>query len=1099
MLKKRAEAVAPREQPIPRRPVGEAVPLSFNQEILWVLDQLMPGGTAYNVPRATRLFGKLDVAALKRALDTIVARHEALRTTYKDVGGTPIQVINPEAPVDLRITDLLCLSDAERAAEAQRLLVQGARYRFDLSRDQMLRADLLKLSEQEHILLLVTHHIASDGWSKALLFREFAALYDAFARGLSSPLPEVPLQYADFALFQRGLFQGGVLDEQLAYWKKKLAGAPAMIDLPLDHPRPPVQSYRGLRQALLIPRPLVDALRALSQKEGATLFMVLLAAFQTLLFRYTHQEDIVVGTPIAGRNRKDIEGIIGLFTNTLVMRTDFSNNPTFREMMKRVREVALGAYDHQDLPFEKLVMELKPDRTLSHAPLFQVMFVLQNNPTAERQPEGLSMTPIKIERGSAKFDLLLSLTEHAEGLTGSLEYATDLFEAATMTRLRGHFRTLLEAIVKNPDEKVASLPLLTEGERHQLLAEWNQTKADYPSDKCLHEMVEAQVVRTPLATAVIAADGQTLTYRELNERANQLAHFIRRRGVGPEIKVGICVERSLEMVVGLLGILKAGGACLPLDPAYPKDRQSLMIEEGAVHVLLTQARLAPALPPSRAEIIFLDTDSETIEKESTENPVSGVKPENIGYVLFTSGSTGKPKGVLLHHLGLVNTCAGVIDGYGYKQTDRILQFASVSFDVHIEEIFPSFMVGATVLFRNDEMIASTTYFSRWIKEHGITVIDLPTAYWHEWVRDLATSGHALPEALCTVIVGGEQASMPAYAAWVKVPGGRRVRWLNTVAPTECTVVSTIYEGDPHQGEIPAELPIGRPMGNVTCYVLDPNQNPVPIGVSGEWVIGGRGVARGYLHRPEQTAAAFIRDPWSDAPGARLYRTGDRARYLPDGNIVLMGRLDHQVKIRGFRIELGEIETVLGQHPAVGQNIVIARDDEPGQKRLVAYVVFREGQSAGVSSLKSFLKEKLPEYMVPSAFVVLEALPMTENGKVFRKALPAPERSGFASEGEFVAPRTPVEEILTQIWAEVLGIPRVGVFDNFFDLGGHSLLATRVVSRVRDAFEIELPLRRLFEMPTVDGLAIAVIEGLAERSLSEETGSDLAAAEFSYTP
>lgn len=1095
MMKKRADPADAGQQPIPRRPPEPMAPLSFGQEILWVLDRLVPGNTAYNVPRATRLIGELNVPALQKALNTIVARHEVLRTIYKDVAGTPFQIVQPDAEVRLQITDLQALSDAARDAEAQRILLEGARYSFDLSRDLMLRACLLKLSEQEHLFLLLTHHIASDGWSKGLLFRELIALYDAFAQGKASPLPDLPLQYGDFAVWQRRIFQGKVLDQQIAYWRDKLTGAPALIDLPLDHPRPPALSYRGLRQAFLIQRPVMEALRALAQKEGATLFMVLLAAFQTLLFRYTHQEDVVVGTPIAGRNRKDIEDIIGFFTNTLVMRTDFSNHPSFRQVIGRVREVALGAYDHQDLPFEKLVLELKPERALSHAPLFQVMFVLQNQPAEERQLEGLSMSPLKIERGNAKFDLLLSLTERPEGLSGSLEYATDLFDAATITRLRGNFQTLLEAIIKNPDEKVTSLALLTEGERHQLLIAWNQTQSTYPSDRCLHQLFEEQAARTPSAVAVIDADGQRLTYGALNARANQLARFLKARGVGPEIKVGICASRSLEMVVALLGVLKAGGACLPLEPAYPRDRLALMIEDGAVRVLLTQARIEAALPPNQAEIVVLDAGWDAIAKESEENLARAGKPDDIAYVLFTSGSTGKPKGVLLHHRGLVNFISAASVRYGLGAEDRVLQFASMSFDAHIEEIFTSLMVGATLLLRNDEMIASTVYFSRWIKEHEVSVLDLPTAYWHEWVRELEASGEALPRGLRAVIVGGEQAQPAAYAAWLKAPGARHVRWFNTVAPTECTVVTAVYEPDPEQGELPAEIPIGRPLPNTTCYVLDAELSPVPIGVAGEWVIGGVGVSRGYLNQPSLTAAAFLRSPFSDTPGARLYRTGDRARYLQDGNIVLMGRLDHQVKLRGFRVELGEIEAVLDQHPAVAQSVVLAREDSPGQKRLVAYVVQKEGQSASASGLKGFLKEKLPEYMVPAAFLLLAALPMTANGKIDRKALPAPDRAGFDAGGELVPPRTPVEELLAQMWVEVLGVPRVGVFDNFFDLGGHSLLATRVISRIRDAFEIELPLRRIFEAPTIEGLAIAVIEALAERSTPEEPGASCSAAEF----
>ncbi len=1081
MLKERAKDDHLGNRPIPKRAAGAATPLSFNQEILWILDRLLPGGTAYNVPRIIRLVGDLRVDALERALDTIVARHEVIRTTYRDIDGTPVQIINPPAPVAIRLADLSGLAADVREAEAQRLLVEATRHSFDLAHELMLRAEVIRMGAADHFLLLLTHHIASDGWSRGVLFHELCLLYDAFCRGDPNPLPDLPLQYADFANWQRSLSAGDVLNKQVAYWKGRLAGAPALIELPLDHPRPLVQSFAGQHQSVLIPRHLADALIALGQREGATLFMVCLAAFQTLLHRYTAQDDIAVGSPIAGRYRKEIEGLIGFFTNTLVMRTNFSGQPTFREILARVRETALGAYDHQDLPFEKLVMELKPERTLAHAPLFQVMFVLQNQPRAERQPEGLVMTPVKVDRGNSKFDLMLSLTEHPEGLAGSVEYASDLFEPATMARLCGHFLTLVESIVANPDAKVASLAILTEGERHQLVSAFNQTKVDHPTDRCLHHLIEEQVERSPEAIAVIAPDGGQLTYRALNARANQLAHHLRGIGVGPEVKVGIAVRRSLDMVVGLLGILKAGGACVPLDPAYPEDRLRLMIEEADLPVLVTQETLVNALPASRAVKVRLDADWPAIGTGSEENPAPSARPLDLGYVLFTSGSTGKPKGVLLHHRGLVNFCCGAVAAYGYTAADRVLQFATISFDAHVEEIYPSLMVGATLLLRDDEMISSVAHFSRWAKEHDVTVLDLPTAYWHEWVRDLAATGQSPSARLRAVIVGGEQAQTAAYAAWCKVPGARNVRWFNTAAPTECTVVTTVYERDRSRDEIPAELPIGRPIGNTTCYVLDAFQNPVPIGVAGEWVIGGAGVARGYLGhagRAETSSEKFIPDPWSDTPGARLYRTGDRARYLADGNIVLMGRADQQVKIRGFRIEPGEIETVLGSHPGVGQSTVIAREDTPGGKRLVAYVVRQQGHEVGVAELKGFLKDRLPEYMVPAAVVFLDALPLTANGKVDRKALPTPDRSGFEAENRFVAPRTPVEEMVAAMWVDLLGVPRVGVHDNFFDLGGHSLLATRLISRLRDVFTIEIPLRLLFESPTVEATAAAVTEALA---------------------
>jgi amino acid adenylation domain-containing protein len=1071
-LKARADERAqdPRNQPIPKRAAGAATPLSFNQGILWIMDQLQPGETAYNVPRASRVKGDLRLDVLQKTVDALVVRHEVIRTTYREVAGTPSQVVNPPSSVPVRFTDLTALAPDVREVEGDHLLVAASRYAFDLANDLMLRVDVIKMGPQDHILLLLTHHICSDGWSKAVLFREFSDLYDAFARGEPNPLPPLAIQYADFANWQRTGAAGDLLNKQVAYWKNRLAGAPSLLELPLDHPRPPVRTFAGSHQTLQLPRPLADALRALAQREGATPFMVGMAVFQVLMHRYTQQDDISVGTPIAGRYRKELQGMLGFFTNTLVIRTDFSGNPTFRQLLGRVREAALGAYDHQELPFEKLVLELNPERSLSHTPLFQVMFVLQNLPPAERTPAGLTMTQVKSERGNSKFDLMLSMIEHADGMTGSIEYATDLFDPATITRMCGHFRTLVEAIVANPDREVALLPMLSPAERDQLLHAFNETKTDFPTDRCLPQLIEEQAARSPEAIAVVGADGTDLTYRALNARANQLAHHLRALGVGPEVKVGIAIRRSLDMVVGLLGILKAGGACVPLDPTYPEDRLRLMIEEAALPFLLTQAAFADVLPKSAAKLIQIDADGPSISARSPENPSPAARPADLGYLLFTSGSTGRPKGVLLSHKGLANFCCAAIVRYGVTAADRVLQFATVNFDAHIEEIYPSLMAGATLHLRDDEMISSTGHFSRWTKQRRITLLDLPTAYWHEWVRELSTTGETLDPGLRGIIVGGEQAQTAAYAAWMKVPGARNVRWFNTAAPTECTVVTAVYEGDRNQAEVPVELPIGRPIGNTTCYVLDERHNPVPIGVCGEWVIGGAGVARGYLDRPELTAEKFIADPWSDTPGARMYRTGDRARYLPDGNIVLMGRVDQQVKLRGFRIELGEIETVLGGHPAVGQNAVIAREDTPGNKRLVAYVVARQGQSVSVPDLKAFIRAKLPEYMVPAAIVLIDSLPLNANGKLDRKALPAPDRSGFDASDQFVAPRTPVEEKIAAIWIKVLAVPRVGVHDNFFDLGGHSLLAAQMMSLLEGAFGRKIPLAALFENQTVEGLS-----------------------------
>ncbi|AUX29427.1 MULTISPECIES: non-ribosomal peptide synthase/polyketide synthase [Sorangium] len=1065
---------APLPPPLVPAGRGGPLPLSFAQQRLWFLEQLEPHSALYVIAAAARLDGPLDPAALEQSMAEIVRRHEALRTRFPVVDGQAHQTIDSEPTMKLTVVDLEALAADAQQAEVRRRAEAEARTPFSLAEGPLLRATLLRLSERQHALVVCMHHIVSDGWSTTILVRELSALYEAYAAGRPSPLPELPVQVADHAVWQRSWLSGEVLDAQLSYWRRQLGGAPPVLELPVDRSRRAAPSYRGATQRLELSPELSAALRALSRRHGATLFMTLLAAFDVLLFRYTAQTDIVVGTPVAGRTPVEVEGLIGLFVNTLALRVDVSQDPAFEELLGRVREVTLSAYDHQDMPFEQLVEELAPARDMGRSPLFQVMFVLQNAPAAELSLGQARLSTLPVESATAKFDLTLSLQETEHRIEGAFEYATDLFDAATVARMAGHFLTLLEGIVNAPHRRISELPLLTEAEQHWLVRECNDTRMWIPEEATLHALLEAQVERTPDAVAVVF-EGQQLSYRELNRRANRLAHRLASLGVGPETMVGLHVERSLDMVVGLLGILKAGGACVPIDPSYPQERLHAMLQDSAPPVVVTQAKLAGALPPSPAAVICFDPSGESaIEEKCQENPTSGVRPDDLAYVLFTSGSEGRPKGVQLHHRGLVNFAIAAAARFGFTAADRVLQFSSMSFDAHIEEVFPAFLVGAAVLLRGDELSASTASFSRWLAERAVTVVNLPTAYWHEWVRDLAASGQALPETLRAVIVGGEQLQASAYARWVKVPGARRVRWFNAAAPTECSVDAFVHEGDPSAEELPDEVPIGRPLGNVSGHVLDQALNPVPIGVAGEWVIGGLGVARGYLNRPEQTAAAFVPDRFSDTPGARLYRTGDRARRTASGDIVLLGRRDQQVKVRGYRVELGEVEAVLAQHPAVAQAAVVAREDEPGQKRLVAYVVLAEGARCGPDELKAFAKLKVPDFMIPSAFVVLAAMPLSPNGKVDRLALPHPSAARPEQEEAFVAPRTPIEELLAGLFAEVLGLDRVGIFDGFFALGGHSLLATRLLSRIRSTFSVEVPLRALFEAPTVAGL-LAPIE------------------------
>ena len=789
--------------------------------------------------------------------------------------------------------------------------------------------------------------------------------------------------------------------------------------------------------------------------------MTLLAAFQTLLHRYCSQDDIVVGSPIAGRTRPEVEGLIGFFVNTLVLRTSVAGDPTFQELLARVRDMALGAYAHQDVPFEKLVEELNPVRGQDASPLFQVLFAYQNVPRAPIDLAGLEIEPFEVSNGEAKVDLFLAVLDHGRGLRLRIEYATDLFDGATVGRMLGHFRTLLEGIVSNPERRISELPLLTESERRQLLVEWNDTKTDYPKDQCIHEVFETQVQKTPDAVVLVLKD-QQLTYRELNNRANQLAHYLRRLGVDADGLVGLCLDRSLDRIVAMLGILKAGGAYVPLDPSYPRDRLAFMIQDTQVSVILTDVHYAGELPPSNARVIRLDQDWKDIGQEVTENPQFPSTPDHLAYVMYTSGSTGRPKGVEVTHRGITR----LLFGGAYAQLDAdqtILQLAPVTFDASTFEIWGALLHGGKCVLY-PERVPSPQDLGEIINQQGVTTLWL-TASLFNTVIDEA------PQALSEVrqlLIGGESLSVPHVRRGLeRLP---HTEIVNGYGPTESTTFACCYRIPRRLDENIRSIPIGKPIGNTRLYILDRQMIPVPIGVVGEIYIGGDGLARGYFHRPELTAERFIAHYFDGEPSQRLYRTGDLGRYLPDGNIEYLGRTDNQVKVRGFRIELGEIEAVLAQHPAIQQAMVLAREDTPGDRRLVAYCVATDGSSPSGYDLRSFLQQKLPDYMMPSVFVFLDSLPLTPNGKLDRKALPAPDQSRPELDDAFAAPRTPIEEILANIWAGVLKLDKVGIHDNFFHLGGHSLLGTQVVTRIRDAFKLDLPLRTLFEAPTIHGLA-----------------------------
>ncbi|PMB24627.1 non-ribosomal peptide synthetase [Fischerella thermalis] len=1059
---------------IPKRQISKNIPLSFSQQRLWFIDQLYHGSSFYNIPIAFHVQGNLNIAALQQSLNEILKRHEVWRTNFTLVNAEPVQEITTQVYWDLPIINLEHLSGKNWEEKVKQLVAKEAKKPFNLAKGLLVRATLLRLSEEEHILLVTMHHIITDGWSCGVFLRELSTLYAAFSTNQPSPLSELPIQYADFAVWQRDRIQGKILTTQLNYWKQQLKGELPVLQLPTDRPRPTVTTFAGAKEYFTFSTTLTNALRQLSQREDATLFMSLLAAFNVLLYRYTDQEDILIGSPIANRNRAELEGMLGLFVNTLVLRNNLSGNPSFRELLHRVREMTLDAYAHQDLPFEMLVEELQPERDLSRNPLYEVMFVLQNTPSSVEEVSGLTLHTLDFDSGTAQLDIFLSMSESEERLTGCLEYNTDIFDSATITQFINNFQTLLENIVANPEQRLSELSLLTASEQEQLLFKFNQTRTDYPQDTSLHQLFEQQVKLTPDSLALIS-EFEKVTYRQLNHRVNQLAHYLQKQGVTKETLVALCLERDLDMVVGILAILKAGGAYIPLDPSYPVERLNFMLWDSQASLLITKQEILEKLSLSTAQTVCLDIHKDEIAQESSENPINISSSDNLAYIIYTSGSTGTPKGVLGTHRGTVNGLHWLWKTYPFTQTEVCCQKTAISFVDSIWEIFAPLLRGIPTVIISNATILDPQLFIETLVRHKVTRIILVPSL----LRLLLDNYSHLVKKLSQLklwITSGEALSVKLVQSFQKLMPLAKL--INLYGSSEVSANATYYDTSllPNPAH---SVPIGRPINNTQIYVLNRDLQPTPIGVIGELYIGGDGLAKGYLNRSELTQERFIDSPF--IPGEKLYKTGDLVRYLKDGNLEYLGRHDEQIKIRGFRVELGEIATVITQHPDIQESVVIASDDTQENQQLIAYVVTDKQDIA--AQLLPYLQQKVPSYMLPSAFVVLDMLPLTPNGKVDKRALQNYEIIREVTNKSFVAPRNFTELSLVKLWENLLNASPIGVTDNFFDLGGHSFLAVRLMAQIQDRFGHNLPLSTLFENPTIEKLAIILSQPSRQSSNS----------------
>jgi len=1059
-------------------------PLSYSQQRLWFLDQLEPGSALYNIAPVIRIRGNLNVTALERSFRELIRRHEVLRTTFDKDGDQPVQVIRESFDFRIDLINLQNSSPTVIDSEINDRALEEASRPFNLQEGPLLRVNLLQFTEIDHVLLMTMHHIVSDNWSTGLLVHEVVRLYEAFSLNLPSPLQEMAVQYADFSVWQRKWLRGKTLENQIEFWRRHLEGAPPVLEMPLDYSRPSYQTYNGDYLTFQISKTDSMKLEQLCRKYDVTLFMALLSAFYVLLYRYSNQDDICVGTPIANRNRRETEALIGFFVNTLVLRLDISGNPSFDSLLKKVKDITLGAYAHQDLPFETLVEELHPERDMSHSPFFQSMFVLNNAPVGKLAMSDLELSLIEIENKTSKYDLIFNAIETESGLRFKVEYNTDLYQTGTIKRMIAHYSAIVENVILNPECLISDIRLIT-GEESKLLKKWSMPAAVYDSGRTVLDFFRDSVRIHPDNLA-IRVKNESLSYRELDELSDRLGNHLRASGMAAGSICGICAERSVYFVAGLLAILKSGGVYLPLDPGYPSERLNYMLSDSRAAFLLTDENLMQQFAGQNLKTTVLNSELFHTLPPADPHLFPAIEGGQTAYIIYTSGSTGQPKGVEISNLSIANHCLDMKDYYQLVPGDNVLQFAALNFDASIEQILPPLMSGATVVMRDDELWEINRFHEK-ILEYDLSVINLPTAYWAQLAREWAknpelTAGHRLR----LIIIGGDVLSPDALALWQKTDMNH-IRLLNAYGPTETTITASTFEisHDFSNEARNRRVPIGRPRANREVFVVDAHTKQVPPGIAGELLIGGAALAKGYLHRPELTAEKFIQLP--HLTHNRLYRTGDLVRFLPDGNIDFLGRVDQQVKIRGFRIELGEIEAILREHPAISDVIVSARREKTGEKQLVAHMVLKHESEMDRGELRNFLKSRLPDYMIPAVFMQLPALPLDPSGKINRRALPEPSVDDLKTGTEYIAPRTSTEQKLAEIVCEVVNISKVGVHDNFFEIGGHSMMATQVVSRIRDAFGVDVSLRALFENPTIEGIATAITEMEVKEQNSDDLG------------